>query len=169
MLHHTLYTSLFMFYTVPWNGKLFIPLWVNENLGTLHSRDQNNPHTHTHTTLPYIYIKHFTSQAIFFLKALLLMQKDQICDCIHYLTSHIIMKVWVRIVDSILHHHKWIFKMRFTCLLYTHWHIFYTSLCTFLWKIGHITWRMLSMTSCFSPYTSYSCGHISLMQTLSVH
>jgi hypothetical protein len=53
---------------------------------------------HTHT-------KHFTFQAIF-LKALLLMQTEQLCDCIHYLTNHIIMKVWVKIVDSILHHHK---------------------------------------------------------------
>jgi hypothetical protein len=69
------------------------------------------------------------------------------------------MKAWVKFVDSILHHHKWIFKMRYTCLLYTQCHILYKSLCTFLWKIWHITWIMLSMTSCISPYTPSSYGH----------
>jgi hypothetical protein len=120
MLHHTLYTSLFIIYTMPWNEKSLIPLWVNGNLGTLHSWKQNNTH---HTS--YMYIKHHTFPAIF-LKALLLMQTEQLCDCIHYLTNHVIMKVWVKIVDSILHHHK--------CNMYAHWHIFYTSLCTFLWQ-----------------------------------
>jgi hypothetical protein len=60
---------------------------------------------HTHHTSLYIYIKHFTFQAIF-LKALLLMQTEQSCDCIHYLIKHIIMKAWVKLVDSILHQHK---------------------------------------------------------------
>jgi hypothetical protein len=136
----------------------FTQCWVNGNLETLHSFKQYNTHS-----------PHFTFQAIF-LKALLLMQTELLCDCIHYLTKHIIMKAWVKIVNSILHHHNWISKMRFNCLLYTPWHIFYTSLYTFLWKIGHITWRrMLSMTSCFSPYIPSSYAHISLMQTLSVH
>jgi hypothetical protein len=155
ILHHTLYTSTFMSCTMPWNGKTFIPLWVNGNLAPLHSWKHNNKHT----TLHYIHIKHFTFQAVF-LKALLLMQTKQLCDCIHYLTKHIIMKAWVKIVNSILHHHKLISKVRFTCLLYTPWHIFHTSLCTFLWNIWHITWRMLSMTSCFPPYTPSFYGHI---------
>jgi hypothetical protein len=64
------------------------------------------------------------------------------------------MKAWVKIVDSILHHHKLISKMRFTCLLYTSQHIFYASLCTFLWKMWRITW-MLSMTSCFTIHVIF--------------
>jgi hypothetical protein len=145
---------MFMFYTMLWNGKPLIPLWVNWNVGTLHSLKHYNTH---HISL-YIYITHFTFQSIF-LKALLLMQTEQLCECVHYLTKHIIMKACVKIVDSILHHHKWISKMRFTCLLYTLWHISYTSLCTFLWKMWHITWRMLSVTSCFSPYTQSTYDH----------
>jgi hypothetical protein len=46
---------------------------------------------HTHHSSLYIYIKHFTFQAVF-LKAPLLMQTEQSCDCIHYLIKHIIMK-----------------------------------------------------------------------------
>jgi hypothetical protein len=58
-----------------------------------------------HTSLHYLYIKHLTFQATFLI-ALLLMQTEQLCDCIHYLTKHIIIKAWVKILDSILHHHK---------------------------------------------------------------
>jgi hypothetical protein len=90
----------------------------------------------TYQTSLYIYIKHFTFQAIF-LKALLLMQTEQLCDRIHYLTNHIVIKTWVKIVLSVLHHHKWISNMRFTCLLYTPWHIFYTSLCKI--SLKHMT------------------------------
>jgi hypothetical protein len=68
-----------------------------------------------HTSL---YILHIFIFLAIFLKALLLMQTDQLCDCMHYLTKHIIMKVWVKIIDSVWHH-KLISKMRFTCPLYT--------------------------------------------------
>jgi hypothetical protein len=96
MLHHTLNTSLFMSHTMPWNGKPSTQLLVNGNLGTLHSWKQYKTHTHTH---------HFTFQSTF-LKALPLKQTEQLCDCIHYLTIHIIMKALVKIVHSILHHHN---------------------------------------------------------------
>jgi hypothetical protein len=167
-----LYTPWHIFYTSLW----FHCGWIEIlELCILRRRT-----THTHTTLHYIYIyiymcvcvyiyiKKFTFKAVF-LKAHLLLQTEKLCVCIHYLINHMIMKAWVKIIDSILLHHKWISKMRFTCLLYAPWHIFYTSLCRFLWNIWPITWRMLSMTSCFSPYTASSCGHISLMHTLSVH
>jgi hypothetical protein len=135
----------------------FTQWWVNGNLDTLHSCKQYNTHS-----------PHFTSQTIF-LEALLLMQTEQLCDCIHYLTKHMYMEAWVKIVDSILHHQKWISKITFTCLLYTQWQIFYTSLCTVLCKLWHITWRMLSITFSFSIYTPSSYDHISLLQTLKVH
>jgi hypothetical protein len=139
MLHHTRYTSLFMFYTIVGECKLF----------------------NTHSP-------HFTFQSIF-LKVHLLMQTKQLCDWIHYLTKHIIMEAWVKIVDSILHHQKWIPKMKFKCLFYTPWHIFCTSLCTFLCKVWHITWRLLTISSSISPYTPSSYDHIPLLHTLNVH
>jgi hypothetical protein len=71
-LHHTLYTSLFMIYTMPWNENKWIQLWVNGILGTLHSWKQYYTHihtllftlyTHTHIYI-YIYILHFIFQSI---------------------------------------------------------------------------------------------------------
>jgi hypothetical protein len=50
MLHHTLFTSLFMFYTMPWNGKPWIQLSVNGTIGTLLYWKQYN----THLTSLYI-------------------------------------------------------------------------------------------------------------------
>jgi hypothetical protein len=35
--HYRLFSSLFMFYTMPLNGKLLIPLWVNGYYRTVHS------------------------------------------------------------------------------------------------------------------------------------
>jgi hypothetical protein len=134
---------------MPWNWKPLIPLWVKGNHGTLHSWKQYNTHTHIYRPHFTIYITHHFTCKTIFLKALLLMQREQLCDCIHYLSKHIIMKSLVKMVDSILHHHKWISKMRFTC----HFRHHDTSLCIFLRNLWHITWRMLSMTSCFSPYT----------------
>jgi hypothetical protein len=89
MLHPTLYISLFMFYTMPWNGKLLIPLWVNGDLETVHSWKQT---TQSHTPHFTVYITHFTLQSIF-LKSLLLMQTEQIFDGMHYLTKYTIMRV----------------------------------------------------------------------------
>jgi hypothetical protein len=53
-----------------------------------------------HTSLYFITL--FNLQSIF-LKALLLMQTEQLCDGIHYLTKHIIIKAWVKMVDSIVY------------------------------------------------------------------
>jgi hypothetical protein len=147
IIMHTASHTVHITFHVLHNGE-----WT-EIFKTLHSCKQYNTHS-----------PHFTFQAIF-LNTLLLMQTEQLCDCIQYLTKHMIKKAWVKIVDSILHHQKWISKMRFTCLLYTPWHIFYT----FPSKIWHITWRMLSITSSFLPCTPSSYDHISLMQTLNVH
>jgi hypothetical protein len=71
-------------------------------------------------------------------------------------------------LHSVLHH-KWNSRMRFTCLLYTPRHIYYTSQCIFLRKIWHTTLRMLSMTSSVSPYNQSSHDHIFLIQTINIH
>jgi hypothetical protein len=141
LLHHTLCTPLPPPHVLhsAINEKPVIPLWLNGNHGTLYSWKNSTTHTHT---------SHFTFQSIT-LQALLMLQTEHLYHCIHYLTKHMIMKAWVKIRDSILHHHKWISNMGLTCLLYTPWNISHTSLCTFLWNIWHITWRMFSKTSCF--------------------
>jgi hypothetical protein len=46
---------------------------------------------------------HFTLESIF-LQSLLPMQKQEICDGIHYLTKDMILKVWVKMVDFIVYH-----------------------------------------------------------------
>jgi hypothetical protein len=56
----------------------------------------------THTSHFIVYITHFTLESVF-LKSLLLMQKQEKCDGIHYLTKDIILKVWVEMIDSILY------------------------------------------------------------------
>jgi hypothetical protein len=72
----------------------------------------------TPLTSLYIYYTQFTFQAIF-LKALLLIQTEDLGDCILHLTKHIIMKACVKSVDSTLHNYKGIPTMRFTYLFYT--------------------------------------------------
>jgi hypothetical protein len=162
LLHHTLYTSLFMFYTIPWNMiatvtsmtacvSLYTPpylvistyFWSKKDifirLETVDSIEGEwkscntyileNSTTHTeHIT---VYITHFTSQSIFVLKVLLLMQSEQLCDGIHYLTEDIILNVWVKMVHCLQYHTiNEISESRFTCLWYTPRYIYHTPLCT---------------------------------------
>jgi hypothetical protein len=110
---HTVYITFHILHTaMKWEA-------VHSIVGELKSWNcaffEAEQHTHTHTTLHYIYIymcvcvyiyiKQFTFKAVF-LKAHLLMQTEQLCVCIHYLINHMIMKAWVKIIDSILLHHK---------------------------------------------------------------
>jgi hypothetical protein len=152
MLHPTLYTSLLpphvLHSAMKWEAfDSLVAEWKSWNCTFLETVQ------YTHTTPHFtVYITHFTFQSMF-LQALLLMQTEHLFHCIQCLTKHMIIKAWVKIQDSILHHHKWISKMGFTCLLYTPWNIFHTSLCTFLWNIWHITWRMFQRLLVFTINT----------------
>lgn len=46
---------------------------------------------------------HFTLHCVF-LQALLLMQKQQLCDDVYYLTKHVIFTVWQKMEDNLLCH-----------------------------------------------------------------
>jgi hypothetical protein len=95
-----------------------IPLWVNWNLGNLISWIEHNTHTHTlHTSL---YILH-----IYLLKSIYTGAIRTVMWLSTLPKKHIVMRAWVKILDSILHHHKRICKIRFPFLLYTPWHTFY--------------------------------------------
>jgi hypothetical protein len=114
MLHHTLYTLLFMIYTMPWNGKLLMPLWLSGNLVTVHSLKQYNAHTHTpHFT---VYITQFTLQSIF-LQAFLLMKTAVMWWYALPNQTYNHERLGENGRFHYISHHKWISKMRITCLL----------------------------------------------------
>jgi hypothetical protein len=131
MLNDTRYTSLFTIHTMVRECKLY--------------------NTHSY---------HFTFQAIF-LKERLLMKTEQICDCIHYLTKHIIMEAWVKIVDSILHHQKWISKMRFTCLfLYSMTHFLHITVQISLKNMTHNLKNVNKLILYFTIHTIFLWPYI---------
>jgi hypothetical protein len=66
-------------------------------------------------------------------------------------------------------HHNLISKIRFTCPFCTDQDTLSTYHYAHLRKILHTTSRILSMTSCDSPYTRCTYDHISFMQTMYVH
>jgi hypothetical protein len=55
MLDHTLYKSLVMFYTMPWNGKPFVPLWGGMEILELYILGSITTHTPHFTMFIYIY------------------------------------------------------------------------------------------------------------------
>jgi hypothetical protein len=132
--------------------------------------ENRTTHTHTHTHTPHyiVYITHITLHYIF-LKTLLQMQTEKLCDGMHYLAEHVIMKCCVKMVDSVLYHTRNEFPKWETSAFCTAGHLFFRSLSTFLRKIWHIISSMLPMTSYVSPYIPSTYDHIFLMQTINVH
>jgi hypothetical protein len=88
-------------------------VWVNANLNSTFLKTQHTQHTHhcIYYTQNYkVRLQnwlqenlHFTLQSVF-LYALLLMQTQQLCDDVYYLTIHVILNVWVKLVDSVLYY-----------------------------------------------------------------
>jgi hypothetical protein len=101
----SLYTPTFYKYLLLMQGR-YIIRWetVDSIVGVCKSWNSYVlENSTTHTSHFFVYNTHFTLEP-FFLKSLLLMQTQEICDGIHYLTKDIILKVWVKMVDSIVFH-----------------------------------------------------------------
>jgi hypothetical protein len=168
MLHHTLYTSLFMFLPMPWNGKLLIPLWVNGNFGTVHSWKHTHTHTHTHSLS--IHCIHYTLYfTVYLQKSTTTEANRSVMWWYAQPNQNIIMKGWVKLEDSSLYHTTNDFPKWVSPAICKRHDIISTYHCAHLSENYDTTWRMLPMTSCVSPYIPCTYDHLFLMQTINVH
>jgi hypothetical protein len=98
------------------NEKLLIPLWMNGNPISTYLETQHRSETSLYILLHpklWVEIRDLSSQIpstslSVMLQTLLLVQREQIWDGVYYLTKHVNLKCWVKMVDSFVYEFpKW--------------------------------------------------------------
>jgi hypothetical protein len=140
-IHSTMYKHLLLMQTRYVDAKLYIKLLLSGN--QIPYSFTTVQHTASYMTAYIIHelgclnvfreALHFISHSVC-LETLLLSWTQQLCDDVKYLTKHVILKVWVRMLE-IIHCaliQKRFFKTSFSCPWYTYTvcHIQYTLLFT---------------------------------------
>jgi hypothetical protein len=111
---HTVHISVYVLEHCHGMGSRWFHCGVNGNIGTVHSWKQYC----THTPLHYIF---YTLHFLTYLLKITSTDANRPVMLLYTLPNQIYnMKALVKMVDSILHHHKWISKMRLACLLLHH-------------------------------------------------